>query len=92
MLGVTLGEYFVARCDGASSWQPRRFCGNVLDAVRDAAFDFDPPAQDVDADPSLETIYATDGSRERCAASPPLRVMWQRAQVECDRLHLRFDA
>src|SRR5262245_38579183 len=85
MLGLTLGEYFVARCTGALNYTPWTFDGTVFTATDDfnwrALFDTNVPAP-----VQASTVpYVTAGPAENFTAalhSPLLAYLWNSARRE----------
>jgi membrane-associated phospholipid phosphatase len=76
VLGLSLGEYVVARCTGTRGWQPRAFHGAAYPG--DADFDGRPHARWCEVQDHVAPV----------AASPVLRALWQRARAELLQLNL----
>ncbi|MGH6627335.1 MAG: phosphatase PAP2 family protein [Burkholderiaceae bacterium] len=78
LLGTALGEFFVARCVGASL-QERSFDGPRFTGRDGAALDFD---LRVSMDDNRSGYYQRKADKETLAASPLMAFMWSKAAKE----------
>jgi hypothetical protein len=78
MLGVALGEYFVARCTGATTFTGRKFVASAIDGA--PATDFNPFKSDQDL--GTGPFYAVATSAGSIPTSDLMQFAWCKAQRE----------
>jgi hypothetical protein len=84
LLGLVLGEYFVARCTGGE-YQHRRFKGPAYDTAANRGHDFDwrELANEADAKPPAAAPFFADVDKATTVKkSPILEWLWKRAHRE----------
>jgi hypothetical protein len=75
LLGTTLGEYFVSRCTGNTSWQARKCDGAKIKGTQE----FEPQSQKLAGNGAF---YALIGAPSTSTMSPLLNWLWAAAEKE----------